>query len=44
MVRDRRRDLTLRGAGYIVLRYTWDQLVEEPALVMADLTRVLASR
>jgi hypothetical protein len=41
MVRDRRRDLKLRAAGYIVLRYTWDQLTQEIELVMADIKRAL---
>ena len=44
MERDRRRDLDLRAAGYTVLRYTWQQVTEEPELVMADLRRLIPSR
>jgi very-short-patch-repair endonuclease len=39
MEEDRRRDLELRAAGYIVLRYTWRQLTDEWDLVIADLRR-----
>jgi very-short-patch-repair endonuclease len=39
MEEDRRRDLQLRAAGYIVLRYTWRQLTDERDLVIADLRR-----
>ena len=39
MEEDRRRDLDLRAAGYIVLRYTWRQLTDEWDLVIADLRR-----
>jgi len=39
---DRRKDLRLRAAGYTVLRYTWDQVTEEPGLVLADLRLVLS--
>jgi hypothetical protein len=39
--RDHQRDLELRAAGYIVLRYTWRQLTEAPVAVAADLRRFL---
>ena len=39
--RDHQRDLELRAAGYIVLRYTWRQLTDTPAAVAADLRRYL---
>ena len=41
---DRRRQNRLVAAGYIVLRVTWDQLVNDPHRFLADLRRVLASR
>ena len=37
MERDRARDLTLRAAGFVVLRYTWHQVTRRAALVAADL-------
>ena len=36
---DHRRDMDIRAAGFIVLRYTWRQLVDEPRRVVADLRR-----
>lgn len=39
--RDRRRDLKLRAAGYIVVRYSYDQVMREPEIVLADLRAVL---
>ena len=41
MDRDRRRDLALRVAGYLVVRYTWRQVTAEPELVAADLRAAL---
>lgn len=40
--RDRHRDLTLRAAGFTVLRYTWQQVTREPELVVTDLRRALS--
>jgi hypothetical protein len=42
--RDRRKDLALRTAGFIVLRYTWQQLEEERELVIADVLASLGER
>jgi very-short-patch-repair endonuclease len=39
---DHARDLDFRAAGYTVLRFTGDQLEEEPERVVDDLTRALA--
>ena len=41
--RDHQRDLELRAAGYVVLRYTERQLIETPAAVAADIGRFLYS-
>jgi very-short-patch-repair endonuclease len=38
---DHERDLKLRAAGYVVLRYTERQLIETPAAVAADIKRYL---
>jgi very-short-patch-repair endonuclease len=35
--RDRRRDLELRTAGYTVLRYTERQLLQQPAVIAAEI-------
>jgi very-short-patch-repair endonuclease len=43
MARDRSRDLKLRAAGYIVVRYSYDQVFHEPDAVLADLRAVLES-
>lgn len=40
--RDRRRDATLAVAGWQVLRFTWRQVVNEPAWVAGTLRHVLA--
>lgn len=40
--RDRGRDLHLRAAGYVVLRYTWEQVKFEAPKVAADVRRVLS--
>jgi hypothetical protein len=42
--RDRRKDMKLRELGYLVLRYTPDQLESEPARVAADILNALISR
>jgi very-short-patch-repair endonuclease len=39
---DHDRDLTLRAAGFTVLRYTWPQLTQRPDQVAADITRALS--
>lgn len=44
MERDRRKELQLRAAGFLVIRYTWDQVVHEPELVAADLLARLEER
>jgi len=43
MERDRGRELTLRGAGYLVLRYTWRQVTQQPERVAAELRAALAA-
>ena len=40
---DHQRDLELRAAGYVVLRYTWRQLTETPDAVARDIGRHLAA-
>jgi predicted transcriptional regulator of viral defense system len=41
MEADRRRDLTLREAGFVVHRYTWRQITKSPGAVSADVLRAL---
>jgi very-short-patch-repair endonuclease len=41
MRRDHHRDLVLRAAGYVVVRYSYDQVIQEAGAVLADLRRVL---
>ncbi len=42
MRRDHRRDLILRAAGYVVVRYSYDQIMYDGEAVLADLRMVLA--
>lgn len=42
--RDHERDMRLRTAGFIVLRYTWRQVVQRSTEVLADLAETLAQR
>lgn len=42
--RDRAKDRALQAAGYVVLRITWRQLVDEPEAVIAALAAALAHR
>ena len=42
--RDRRKELELRLAGFVVLRYTWHQVHEERDLVVADVSARLLER
>jgi very-short-patch-repair endonuclease len=44
MERDRRKELDLRAVGFLVIRYTRDQVVHQPELVAADLIARLAER
>ncbi|MTD46138.1 DUF559 domain-containing protein [Conexibacter sp. W3-3-2] len=41
---DARRDLWLRANGYVVLRYTWQQVTEDSDAVVADLLAALGAR
>ena len=40
---DRHREPTLRAAGYVVLRYSWQQVTTRAAEVAADLRSALAA-
>ncbi len=42
--RDRRRDVRLQLAGYVVLRFTWDRLTDDPAGVLAEVATALTQR
>jgi hypothetical protein len=42
MKRDRNRELFLRSAGFRVVRYSWDQIVNHPDNVLTDLRFLLA--
>lgn len=42
--RDRQRDQLLTSVGYVVLRFTWRQVVHQPAKVIAVLRRALVAR
>ena len=42
--RDRRRDAWLLAHGYVVIRFTWPQLRDEPLTVVAQVAAVLAHR
>ncbi len=41
---DRRRDQRFAAAGYVVVRITWRQLVDEPYAVVARLAQALVAR
>lgn len=43
VARDHRRDLKLRTAGYVVLRYSYTQVIHQAEAVLADLRTALAS-
>jgi very-short-patch-repair endonuclease len=42
--RDRRRDADLHAAGYVVLRVTWRQVVDEPAALVSSLALAYGRR
>ena len=42
--RDRKRQNMLVTRGWIVLRFTWERLVNDPEGVLAEVAAVLASR
>jgi very-short-patch-repair endonuclease len=41
---DRRKDAYMRSKGYVVLRYSWWQIEEEPEAVLAEIAATLAAR
>ena len=41
MKRDRQRELALRSHGFLVARYSWEQITETPDRVIGDLRRLL---
>jgi very-short-patch-repair endonuclease len=41
---DRRRDARLAVVGYLVVRYTWRQVVDDPKVVAAQLRSLLRAR
>jgi len=42
--RDRAKDAELLAAGYVVLRFTWRQVLQEPLVVATRIAQVLAGR
>jgi very-short-patch-repair endonuclease len=42
--RDRAKDQALAAAGYLVVRFTWNQLTQRPLLVVARIASALAKR
>jgi very-short-patch-repair endonuclease len=42
--RDRAKDAELLARGYVVLRFTWRQVMDEPLLVVTRIAQVLAAR
>jgi very-short-patch-repair endonuclease len=42
--RDRRRDADLHATGYLVLRVTWTQIVDDPAVLVASLALAYGRR
>jgi hypothetical protein len=41
--RDRERELRLRDAGFVVRRYTWQQVNDQPERIAADVRRAIAT-